>query len=179
LAEEDVSVRVLAKMVLHLPVQRADLLVQRAQHRYGRADRRRVGGSNHVGLSEVVAAEHTLDSCGPVGDLPPVRAAQRRTDLGDGQPGGRRRIGRLVQQVEGIDGVEVLEGIQGSGEVLAQRVAQPLRVSGAFPNHRLVGAGEHLDRFGFWGVGVRPHVSVGVRPEVSVGVRPEVSVSAV
>ena len=42
--------------------------------------------------------------------------------------GRRGRVGGLGQQLQGVGGVQVLEGLQGGGEVLAQRVPQPLVV---------------------------------------------------
>ena len=64
--------------------------------------------------------------------------------------------------VPGCRGVEVVERHQRGGEVVAQRVPQPLGVPGPFPDQRLVRPGHHLDRRGLRAVpGHRPQL-VGV-----------------
>ncbi len=65
----------------------------------------------------------------------------------------RGRVRCLAQQLQGVGGVEILERLQRGGEVLAQRVSQPQRVAGAFPDQRLVRSGNHFDRFGLRAVG--------------------------
>ena len=59
-----------------------------------------------------------------------------------------RRVRGLGQQLQGVGGVEVLERGQRGGEVLPQRVPQPLAGPGPFPDQRLVHPGDHLDRLG-------------------------------
>ena len=54
--------------------------------------------------------------------------------------------GGFGQQLQGVSGVQVLERFHRGGEVVTQRVAQPLGVPGALPDQRLVRSGHHLDR---------------------------------
>jgi hypothetical protein len=74
--------------------------------------------------------------------------AQRGRDLGAGQPDRGRRVGGLGQQFEGVRGVEVVERIERGREVLAQRMPQPLGLAGAFPDQRLMCAGNDFHRIG-------------------------------
>ena len=55
------------------------------------------------------------------------------------------RVRCLAQQLQGVGGVQVAEGLQGGGVVLQQLVAQSLGLPGPLPDHRLVGAGQDLD----------------------------------
>jgi hypothetical protein len=50
----------------------------------------------------------------------------------DRQPRRRGRLRCLGQQLQGIGGIQILKCLQRGWEVLAQRVAQPLGVAGAF-----------------------------------------------
>ena len=59
------------------------------------------------------------------------------------------RVGGLGQQFQGVGaGQRQRVGGQGGGEVVAQRGPQPQHVAGAFPDQRLMGAGDDLDRLG-------------------------------
>ena len=59
-------------------------------------------------------------------------------------------------------GVQVLEGLQRGGEVLAQLVPQPLHRPGPLPDQRLVRAGQHLDALRLRAVPGRRAQLVGV-----------------
>jgi hypothetical protein len=113
----DLSVRVLAKMLLHLPLQGFDLLVQDRDHRDQGADGGGVGGGDGRGLAQLRAAQRRQDRRRPVRDVPAAGALERGADLRAGQPRGPRRLGCLAQQLEGVGGVQVVEGPQRSGEV--------------------------------------------------------------
>src|SRR5262249_49545224 len=56
------------------------------------------------------------------------------------------RVGRGVEQLQRVGAGEVVVGDQGGGEVIPQRVPQPVEVAGALPHQGLVRAGDHLDR---------------------------------
>lgn len=53
------------------------------------------------------------------------------------------RVGGLAEQFEGIGGVEVVECLQRGREVFMQRVSQPLGLTGAFPDQRLLRGVRH------------------------------------
>ena len=148
LAEDDLSGRVLPKMVLHLPLQRCDLLIEGDQERSQGTDRGGVGGSDHSRLAQMPGPQGSLDRSGLAGDAAAAGALERGADLADGQLRRRGRVGGLGQQLQGVGGVQILERLQGGGEVPAQRVPQPLGVAGALPDQRLVHPGDNLDRFG-------------------------------
>ena len=94
------------------------------------------------------------------GDVAAAGALERGGHLRPGQPGRRDRVGGLSQQLQCIRRIQVLESLQRGGEVLAQRGTQPLHLPGTLPDHRLMGAGGHLDRLG-------PGAVTGHRPQLA------------
>lgn len=113
LGQDDLSGRVRPKMGLDLPFQDLDLLVEHGEDSC-RTDGRGVGGRDDVGLAEMLGT-------------------QSGVDLRGGQPRGRCRVGGLGQQLKGVGRGQVLERLQRGGEVVAQRVPQPLHVTGPLP----------------------------------------------
>src|SRR6185312_13215657 len=140
----DLSVRVPAKMLLHLRFEESDLLVESDQDGdqgpYGRG----VGRGQRGGLAEVLAAQRGQDRAGPVLDVMAAGALERGGHLGAGQLRRPGRVRRLGQQFQRVRGIEVIERLQRGGEVLPQLVPQPLHRPGAVPDHRLVRAGHHF-----------------------------------
>ncbi len=61
MAEQDLSVRVPAKMGFHLLFEVRDLGVQRRQDRNERPDRRRIRRGHGIGLAEMLGAQYLLD----------------------------------------------------------------------------------------------------------------------
>jgi hypothetical protein len=94
----------------------------------------------------MLGPQSSLDGSGLAGDAAAPGTLERRADLADGQLRHRGRGGGFDQQLQGVGGVQVLERLQGGGEVLAQGVPQPLGVAGAFLDQRLVHPGDDLDR---------------------------------
>ncbi len=84
----------------------------------------------------------------PCRDVAAAGALECRGHLRAGQPRGPRRVRGLAQQLQGVRGVQVLEGRQRGREVLPQLVPQPLHLPGPLPDQRLVRPGHHLDRAG-------------------------------
>ena len=113
-------------MRIHLPLQGLDLLNKGGQHGCCCAGGGRVGRSDRLGLAQVLRAQHGLDARGFLRDVTAAGTLECRADLGDGQLRGRGGVRCLGQQFQGVGGVEVREGLQRGGEVLAQGVAQPL-----------------------------------------------------
>ena len=76
---------------------------------------------------------------------PPARAPS-----GSEQPTAWRRCrGRVLDEHgEGVSISQIVKGVQGSREVLAQRGAQLIGVPGPGPDQVLVAAGEHLEGLG-------------------------------
>src|SRR6186713_3754855 len=93
LAEVDLSVRVLTKMGLDLLLQGLDLRVQGDQDRYLGTYGRRIGGSDQLRQAQLRTAQCVLDRLRLRCYLAAAGMLQRGSDLGDGQPGPRRRIG--------------------------------------------------------------------------------------
>jgi hypothetical protein len=152
LAEVDRGGGVAGEQRLDLGVQGGDLGAQRVQDRRLGADHGGVGGDHRGGLAQVRGAQRHSDR-GRLGlDVAVVCPAQGGGDLTGGEPGRGGGVGGLGEQLEGVGGGEVLEGFEGGGEEVPQRVPQPQHVPGPFPDQRLVGAGHDLDRGG--GVGV-------------------------
>ena len=87
LGQVDLSVRVPAKMRLHLPLQGLDLLVEGGDHRDQGPDRGGVGGGDGGRLAQLRAAQRRLDRRGLAGDVAAAGALERRGDLRAGQPG--------------------------------------------------------------------------------------------
>jgi hypothetical protein len=86
----DLSVRVRAKMGLHLPLQDRDLLVQGRDHRDQRSRGGGVGGGRR--LAQLLAAQRREDRVGLAGDIPATGALERGADLSAGQPGCPGRV---------------------------------------------------------------------------------------
>ena len=147
LGQVDLSVRVLQEMGLHLGLQLPDLLVQGDQHSGGGLHGSSVGGGDRGGLGQLGDAERVFDHLGPGGHVAAAGPLERGADLGGRQLRRSCRGGRPGQQLQGVGGGEaqVRVGRQGGGEELPQRRAQPQGVPGAFPDQRLVRAGDHLD----------------------------------
>jgi hypothetical protein len=160
--EVDLSVRVLAKMRLHLPLQGLDLLIEGAYHRDQGAGGGGVGGGQGRRLGQLLAAQRGQDDGSPLGDVAAPGALERRGHLRAGQPRGAGRLGCPAEQFQGLGGVQVGEGLQRGGEVLAQLVPQPLHRPGPLPDQRLVGAGHHLDRFRLGAIPGRGPQLVGI-----------------
>jgi hypothetical protein len=87
---------------------------------------------------------------------------ERDADLADRQPGRRRRVGRLSQQLQRVNGVQVLKRLQRAGKILPQRMPQPLAMAGALLDQRLMGPRYHLDRLSPRAVPGHPAQLVGV-----------------
>ena len=146
LGQVDLSVRVLAKIRLHLPLQDLDLLVQGGDHRDQGPDGGSVGGGDGRRLAQLSAAQRGEDRGRLAGDVAAAGALERRGDLRAGQLRGPGRVRRLGQQFQRVGRVQVLESLQRGGEVLPQPVPQPLHLPGPFPDQRLMGPRHHLDR---------------------------------
>ena len=127
-------------------------------HRQG-ADGGGVGAGHRLRLVQLVAAQRCGDGGGLDRDAAAAGPLERGGDLAGSQPRSRRRIRCRGQQLEGVGGGQVAEGLQRGGKVLAQRGAQPQQVTAAFPDQRLMGAGGHLDRLG-------PVTVTGHRPQL-------------
>jgi hypothetical protein len=173
LGGDDLSVRVPPKIGLDLPLQGFHLLVQGGQHRDEGAHGGGVCRGHDGGLAQVPGAQHRLDPLRLPGDAAAAGALEGRADLRDGQLRRRRRVRCPAQQFQGVRRVEVLERLHRGGEVIPQRMPQPLGAPGAFPDQRLVRPRHHLDRRGQRGVpGHRPQLMrVGahhVRQDMSV-----------
>jgi hypothetical protein len=160
--EVDLSVRVLAKMRLHLPLQGLDLLIEGAYHRDQGAGGGGVGGGQRRRLAQLLAAQCRQDRFCLVRDAAAPGALECGGHLRAGQPGRPGRVRCLGQQLERVGGGQVLEGFQRGGEVLAQLVPQPLHRPGPLPDQRLVGAGHHLDRFRLGAIPGRGPQLVGI-----------------
>src|ERR1039457_2360104 len=145
LGQVDLSVRAAAKIRLHLPLQGLYLLIQGGDHRDQGPHGDSVGGGDSLRLAQLLAAQRRQDRRRLVRDVPAVSALERGADLRAGQPRGPGRVRGLAQQLQRAGGVQVLEGLQRGGEVLAQLVPQPLPLPGPLPDQRLVRAGQHLD----------------------------------
>ena len=131
--DDDLSVRVLTEMRLHLPLQHLDLLVERGDDRDQGTDRGGVGGGHNGGWPSC-SRRSAARIAAALAAMSRRRARlSAAADLRGGQPRRRRRIRGAGQQLEGVGGVQVLEGLQRGGEVVAQRVAQPLDVAGCVP----------------------------------------------
>jgi hypothetical protein len=149
-----------AKGRRHLPFHGDDLAVEGGgDHREG-ADGGGVGAGRRLRLAQVLAAQRGQDRVGLAGDVAAAGALECSGHLRPGQPGGPGRIRGLGQQLQRIRRVEVLKGLQRSGEVLPQRSAQPLHLPGTLPDQRLVGAGGHLE-------GRRLGAVTGHRPQLA------------
>ena len=68
-------------------------------------------------------------------------APERGADLGDTQPRRLARAGRGGQLAHGDAVGKLGEGLQCAREVLPERVAEPVGLTGAVPDELLVGAG--------------------------------------
>ena len=94
-------------MRLDLPLQRLDLLVEGDQHRDRGAGGGRVGGGDHLGSAQLLAAQRGLDRAVL------VSMSRRRAFLSAAliwlrrQPRRRRRVGGFAEQFESVGGVEV------------------------------------------------------------------------
>jgi hypothetical protein len=159
LGQDDLSGRVLAKMCLHLLGHGRDLLVQHGQDRDRGAHGGGISGHDDLGLAQVLSAQRGLDPPGLVRDVVSAGSLERGADLANGQPGRRRRVGCLGQQLQRIDGVQVVKRLQRAGKILPQRVPQPLAMAGALPDQGLVCPGHHLDR-------LRPRAVPGHRAQL-------------
>ncbi len=95
----DLSVRVPAKIFLHLPLQGFDLLVQGGDHRDERPGGGSVGGGEGRRLAQLLAAQRRQDRRRLVRDIPAVSALERGADLRAGQPRGPVRVRGLAQQM--------------------------------------------------------------------------------
>ena len=113
----------------HLALHGGDLGVERGQYRDLAADRGRIRRGHRWRLGQLLGAQGSADLVGTIVHVPAPSAPQRPGDLGPGQPGRRRRVGCLAEQLERITAGQVLEGIQGAGEELPQGVAKPLSVA--------------------------------------------------
>jgi hypothetical protein len=109
---------------------------------------RRVGVLHRRRLVQLLGAQRLPDR----GDLSvEVTAAgppQRGEDRGPWQAGGAGRVRCPVQQFQCLAGGQVVEGLQGGREELAQRGAQPQHLPGAVPDQALMRPGDQLDRLG-------------------------------
>jgi hypothetical protein len=135
-------------MRIHLLLQDLDLLLERGQHRHRGAGRGRVRRGEYLGLTQVLSAQHRLDPSGLLRDIAAAGPDEGGTDLGDRQLRRRGRVRCPGQQLQHISGIQILEGLQRGREVLPQRVAQPLGVTGPFPDQRLGRPRHHLHRPG-------------------------------
>ena len=79
-----------------LPLQGADLLVERDQDRDQRPHRHGVRRGDHCRLFQVLCAQHRLDRGGFLRDLAAPRTFERRADLREAQPGRAARIRALA-----------------------------------------------------------------------------------
>ena len=149
-------------MGIELRFECGDLLVEGAQHGHRGARGGRILGGDHPRPAELFGAQRGPDAGGLGVDVPATGPAQGGRDLGPAQPGRRGRVGGLAEQFEGIGGVEVVECFQRGREVLTQRVSQPLRLTGAFPDQRLVRAGNDFHRLGVGAVAGHRAELVGV-----------------
>jgi hypothetical protein len=86
-------------MRIDLPLQDRDLLVEGLEHRHGGAGGGRVRCGEHLGLAQMLTAQHRLDPGGFLRDVAPPGAGERGTDLGDGQLRRRGRVRCLGQQL--------------------------------------------------------------------------------
>jgi hypothetical protein len=136
-------------MLLHLPLQNLDLLVEDGDDREQRPDRGRVGGCQRGGLAELLAAQGAQDPGGPLGDVAAPGALEDGADLRAGQPRGPGGLGCPAEQFQRVRGVEVVEGLQRGGEVLQQLMPRPLHLPGPLPDHRLVSPGQDFDALRF------------------------------
>ena len=152
LGQHDLSVRVPAKMRLHLPLQSHDLFVEHDQDRGQSTGRDGVSLVHDSGLGQVLGPQRRLDPGSLVGNATAASTLERRADLGGGQPGRRGRVRGLGQQLESVGSVQVLESHQRGREVVPQRVPQPLAGPGPFPDQCLVDPGNDLDRLHVGGV---------------------------
>src|SRR5206468_8547882 len=87
----DLSVRVPAKMRLHLPLQAGDLLVEGGDDRGQGPHGSSVGGGQDGRPAQLRAAQRGQDRVGPAGDLAAAGPLEDRRYLGAGQPGGTGR----------------------------------------------------------------------------------------
>ncbi len=100
-----------------------------------------------------------LDPIGLGLDVAAAGPVERRDDLSACQSRRRDRVRRLAEQLESIDGVEVVERLQCGRKILAQCMPQPLDMAGAFPYQGLVCLSDDLDRLGLGAVtGHRPQL---------------------
>jgi hypothetical protein len=149
-------------MRIDLAVQDLDLLDEGDQDRDRGAGRGRIRCGDHLRPAQMLSAQDGLDSGGLGVDIAAASTRERRPDLVEREPGRTGRIRRLAQQLQGVGRIQVGECLQRGGEVLPQRMPQPLGVAGAFPDQRLVRPGHHLDRLSLRAVpGHRPQL-VGV-----------------
>jgi len=96
----------------------------------------------------VLGTQGGLDPSGLQLDLATVGPSQGCRDALDAQLCRRDRIGCQREQLECVGRSEVVEGDQRGREEVAQGVAQPQQMAGAFPDQGLVSAAEHLGGFG-------------------------------
>ena len=128
LGRDDLSVRVLTEMGVHLSLQGLDLLAEGGDHRDQRADHRGAGGGDRRRLGQLPGAQRGPDRCGFLADVAAAGALERSGDLRGGQLRRRGRVRGLGQQLQGVGGVQVLERRQRGGEEIPQCVTQPLDV---------------------------------------------------
>jgi hypothetical protein len=112
-----------------------------------------VRGGERGRLAQLRAAQRGQDRVGPLRDLVAAGVPEDCRDLGGCQLLRAGGVGCLAQQLQGVSGVQVLERGHCGREVFQQLGPQPLRHRGPLPDQRLVGAGQHLDRFGLRAVG--------------------------
>ena len=99
LGQDDLSVRVPAKMLLHLPLQGRDLFVEGAQYRHDRASGGRVRAGDDRVAAELLAAQRGLDAGGLGVDVAAAGMFERGPDLAAVQLRRRGRVRRLAQQL--------------------------------------------------------------------------------
>jgi hypothetical protein len=116
LGQDDLSVRVPAKMGLHLGFHHGGLLLQDADHRNRSADGGGISCGDNLGLGQLLAAQGSLDQLRLLRGAAAAGPLQRHGDLRDGQPGRAHRVGRPGQQLESIGGGQVTERLQRRGK---------------------------------------------------------------
>jgi hypothetical protein len=108
---------VTAKARRHLSFHGGDLPAQGGyDHRQG-DDRGGIDASNQLRLVQLLATQRGQDGVGLAGDVA-AGALERGGYLRPGQPRGPARVGSPGQQLQRLRRIQVLEGLQRSGEVL-------------------------------------------------------------
>ena len=127
-AGEDLSVRVLAKMLGHHLLEGVDLGVQGGDQSDLRTHRGRVGRLDRSRLAQLLRPKHRHGLVGAFLGVASPRPDQRRQDRATGQSRRRVRVGGLTQELQRVGGVKLGKRLQRSGKELPQRRAQPQHI---------------------------------------------------